>query len=319
MTVAPRVRCALGLILLAACRVQDTRKAAVDSAAAARRDTVVANAPTPAAPAAKGFQHPESVRYDSALDVFFVSNINGDGAAHDGNGFISRLRSDGSVDSLRFIAGGRDGVTLNGPKGLEITGDTLWVADIDAVRAFDKRTGAPIATIDLKKLGAEFLNDIAAAPDGALYITDTGPNTRSDAKHGNRVFKVAGRRASLALHSDSLGSPNGIAWDARGKRFIIVQWGGGHILAWRPGESQPRTIGFGANQMDGVAMLADGRLIVTSWAEHALLIHFGTEEYTVRGFSTPADFGVDTRRGRLAIPILDQDRVEFWALPPLHP
>jgi len=318
MPVAHRLRLLVCVPALLACTVKDTRKATVDSVDAAKRETTLANAPAPAAPAAHGFRQPESVRYDSALDLYFVSNINGDATARDDNGFISRLRPDGTIDSLAFIAGGRGGVTLNAPKGLEITGDTLWVADIDVLRGFDKRTGAPVATIDLKPLGAEFLNDVATAPGGALYITDTGPGTRSDAKRGNRVFKVAGRRASVALHSDSLGSPNGIAWDARNKRFIIVQWRGSRILAWHPGDPQPRTIGFGAEQMDGVQALADGRLIVTSWAQHALLIHFGAEEYTVRGFSAPADFGVDTRRSRLAIPILDQDRVEFWALPPLH-
>lgn len=55
-----------------------------------------------------------------------------------------------------------------------IVGDTLWVADIDAMRAFNKRTGAVIATVDLRPRGAVFLNDVAAGPDGALYITDTG-------------------------------------------------------------------------------------------------------------------------------------------------
>ena len=96
-----------------------------------------------------------------------------------------------------------------------------------------------------------------------------------------------------------------------------MQWGGSHILAWRPGDREARTIGFGAPQMDGVAVLDDGRLIITSRAQHALLIHFGAEEYTVRGFSAPADFGVDTRRRRLAIPILDAGRIEFWDIPPL--
>ena len=37
---------------------------------------------------------PESVRYDPELDVFFVSNINGNPSQHDGNGFIAVVRAD---------------------------------------------------------------------------------------------------------------------------------------------------------------------------------------------------------------------------------
>ena len=49
--------------------------------------------------------------------MYFVANINGNSLAKDGNGFISRLTRDGKVESLKFIAGGRGGVTLNAPKG----------------------------------------------------------------------------------------------------------------------------------------------------------------------------------------------------------
>lgn len=309
----------LMLLALAACVEKEAKNPAADSAAVARKATTIANVPTPGVEVS-GFREPESARYDSMLDVFFVSNINGDASAKDGNGFISRMRPDGTMDSLEFIKGGRGGAILNAPKGLAITGDTLWVADIDAVRGFNKRTGAPIATIDLQQLGADMLNDIAAAPDGSLYITDTGPGFKSTATRGNRIFKVAAHhRASVALHSDSLESPNGITWDTRGKRFIIVQWAGRRILAWRPGDAQPRTIGFGAAQSDGVEVLADGRLLFTSWATHALYIHYGAEEFIVRGFSAPGDFGVDTRRRRLAIPILDKNRVQLWDVPPMQP
>src|SRR2546422_7709536 len=55
---------------------------------------------------------------------------------------LFRSRPDGAVENLKFIEGGHSGVTLNAPKGLAIRGDTLWVADIDVVRAFDARTGA---------------------------------------------------------------------------------------------------------------------------------------------------------------------------------
>ena len=62
-------------------------------------------------------------------------------------------------------------MTLNAPKGMAIVGDTLWVADIDAVRGFNRKSGALVANIAVP--GAKFLNDVTAGPDG-LYITDTG-------------------------------------------------------------------------------------------------------------------------------------------------
>src|SRR6266496_4562221 len=102
--------------------------------------------------AVEGFLTPESVLHDTAQDIYFVSNINGSPTAKDNNGFISRLRPDGAVENLKFIEGGKNGVTLNAPKGLALLGDTLWVADIDAVRAFNAKTGAPLDSVSLSTL-----------------------------------------------------------------------------------------------------------------------------------------------------------------------
>lgn len=269
-----------------------------------------------------GFDHPESARYDSADDVFFVSNIGGDPTAKDDNGFISRVRPDGTIDSLHFIQAGRGGVTLNAPKGLAITGDTLWTADIDAVRGFDLHTGTPVATIDLATQRALFLNDIAVGPDGALYITDTG--LRSE--HGamvhpagtDRVFRIAPDHVvSVALASDDLDRPNGITWDVRGQRFIIVSFGGASIFAWRPGDRAPQLIGHNSPRMDGVEMLPDGRMVVTSWQDSSLTIRSAGNLTVVKGFPSPADIGVDTRRMHVAIPLLQENRVDIWSIPPL--
>src|SRR5512134_222274 len=95
-----------------------------------------------------GFRTPESVRYDADLDIYFVSNIDGGMTTKDGNGFISRLGPDGALLDTAFIRGGVNGVVLNAPKGMVVVGDTLWVTDIDAVRAFDKRSGAPVASVE---------------------------------------------------------------------------------------------------------------------------------------------------------------------------
>ena len=45
-----------------------------------------------------GFETPESVRWDAARNVFYVSNVTGNPGQKDGNGYISRVRSDGTID-----------------------------------------------------------------------------------------------------------------------------------------------------------------------------------------------------------------------------
>src|SRR6185437_16746100 len=75
-------------------------------------DTVMQRRATTPAPSAsgftkvretKGFDSPESAVYDSAQDVWYVSNIVGGATDKDHNGFISRLKADGTIDSLHFI------------------------------------------------------------------------------------------------------------------------------------------------------------------------------------------------------------------------
>jgi sugar lactone lactonase YvrE len=303
------------VLAVAACGREKEQPAAVthgpviDSTAPGRTATV------------NGFKTPESVRYDSAGDVFYVSNINGSPVAKDNNGFISRMKPDGAIDSLELIAGGRGGVTLNAPKGLALIADTLWVTDIDAVRAFNVRTGAVVATVDLTPFHAVFLNDICVGGDGALYITDSGMKPGGDATThvagADRIFRIdAAHHATIALASDSLHWPNGITWDASGQRFIVVPFDKvPQILAWRPGTPQPTIIGYGSGQYDGAQILADRRLIITSWADSTISIRDGNVRTAIREIPSPADIGIDTRRMHIAVPLLTKDRVEILTIP----
>ena len=84
---------------------------------------------------------PYSFVVDPATKEYFISSINGDEDARDNNGFITKLDESGKVVGLKFIEGGRDGVTLHAPRGLAIVGQTLYVADLDHVWGFDKATG----------------------------------------------------------------------------------------------------------------------------------------------------------------------------------
>src|SRR5215204_3630946 len=75
---------------------------------------------------ATGFKNPESAVFDSATGIIYVSNVNGDDpAAKDGNGFISKLGTDGKVITLEWVKG------LDSPKGLVLANGKLYAADVD--------------------------------------------------------------------------------------------------------------------------------------------------------------------------------------------
>ena len=77
------------------------------------------------------FRVPESVIYDKANDVIYVSNMNHEPRKKDGNGFISRLSTDGEILDLNWVG------DMSSPKGLGIFEGKLYVSDVDEVIVID--------------------------------------------------------------------------------------------------------------------------------------------------------------------------------------
>src|SRR5256885_2475937 len=192
------MRRVLFCVCVVACTVKSDARKSGDSPSA-----TPAQADRPIAIVHDGLASAEALSFAPARAVYFVSNINGDPGIKDGNGFITRITADGVVDSLHFIQGGRNGVALNAPMGSRVQGDTLWVLDVDVLRGFNARTGAPVKAIDLAPAGAGFLNDLTVGPDGDFYITDTGVRPVSgnlDHVAPDRIYHFDNRRkGSLAL------------------------------------------------------------------------------------------------------------------------
>ena len=165
----------------------------------------VAQAVTPAVPVwsvTEGMDSPESVYYDSTSGFVFSSQIGGDAAAKDGNGRIVKLTFDGKMVDANWITG------LNGPKGLRASRGTLYVADIDEIVGIDIAAGKIASRV---KTDAKFLNDLATAPEGSVYATDS---------FQNRVYVVRNGMASVFVESPKLELPNGILVD--GNRLIVA-------------------------------------------------------------------------------------------------
>jgi sugar lactone lactonase YvrE len=300
----------------AACGGGEQRSAAGDAPA----DTAAA---APSGPTARvvgtidSLQAPEAARWDPDQKVWFIANINGTPSDKDNNGFITRATAEGKVDSLKFIAGGRGGVTLNAPKGMAIVGDTLWVADIDVVRGFNRKTGKAVASI--RAPGAKFLNDITAGPDG-IYVTDTGVEFGPDGtKHPgpDAVYQVAGRRVTTAVKFDGQPGPNGITWDSAGSRFIIAPFQDKAISAWAPGDSTPQKIADGPGMFDGIEAFGAGRFLVTSWTDSSIsLLSEGQLTRLAGNLAGPADLGYDRASGRVILPQLTENKATILQIDP---
>ena len=79
----------------------------------------------------KIFELPESVIYDSTNDVLYVSNITDHPFKKDGTGYISKIGVDGNIIEKKWID------KLNAPKGLTISKDKLYIADVDELVEVD--------------------------------------------------------------------------------------------------------------------------------------------------------------------------------------
>jgi hypothetical protein len=149
------------------------------------------------------FASPESAYYHSGSNAIYVSSINGQILDKDGNGYISKLSPDGKVVSAKWVTG------LNAPKGIRSVGNTLWVADIDEVVSIDVKKGQIAAHVKVD--GAQFLNDLATASDGTVYVSDSNLS---------RIYAVKDGKSSVFVEgADVVEQPNGLLVD--GDRLIL--------------------------------------------------------------------------------------------------
>lgn len=284
-------------------------------------EPALTEAPTPTEQAAivasaeRGFLVPESILYDAVNDKYFVSNINGNPTDVDNNGFISIVDPDGSVAQLDFIAGGKNGVTLNAPKGLALHDGTLYVADITAVRKFDAKTGAPRGAIQFPK--ATFINDVVADTDGTLYVSDTAIKIAGGdvtATGTDAIYKLQKGKVTVFAQGAHLNRPNGIA--LLNGSVVAATFGNKQLFLFDAKGNITSTTELPGSTLDGVVVLPDGQLLVSSWEKQAVYIGSLGGVWTIAadGLPSPADIGFDSARNRVLVPVFQGNELRFVTL-----
>jgi len=229
----------------------------------------------------EGFAQPETVVIDEARGVFYVSNIAGDPLGADGVGYISRVTADGKMLDAEWVSG------FDAPKGLEISGDTLYVADLAHLAAIDVTTGKVSGSWDIAD--AQFINDVAVDETGRVYVSDM---------FANRIYVLADDAISVWVENPALMHPNGLEVD--GDALIVSAWGNdiqpdfttlenGHVLSVDLDSGAISAIGTNApiGNLDGLEKEGDGVWLATDWIAGALyrITSDGSQEMV-------ADFGM---------------------------
>ncbi len=193
----------------------------------------------------QGLANPESVALARDGAFLYVSNVNGEGEAKDGNGFISRVSTDGRMLERQWARG------LDGPKGLILLGDTLYATDIDDIVAMDATSG--VIRRRIAAPGATFLNDVAVMPNGVVIAADSG--TR-------RIYSLNNGAAEIWLEHPLLDSINGLLPEPT---RLVVTTMAGRLLAIDYATRAITVLAEGLTEADGVAALSGGRYLVSAW------------------------------------------------------
>ena len=255
---------------------------------------------------------PESVYLDPGSGVLFVSQVGlrpgGTPVDKDGNGVISKLTKQGTVVTANWVTG------LNSPKGMRSQGGTLWVADVDEVVGIDIAGGKIVSRTRIE--GAKFLNDVATAPDGSVYVSDMLTS---------KIHRIKDGKFSTFAEGEQLEYPNGLL--VEGDNLVVAAWGKpeADFSTKVPGHLYRLNLATGAKtlittaptgNLDGLESDGRGGYIVSDWIA-GKVFHIGPNGETrmLRQFKQgTADITYLPASRTLIVPHMLENRVQAYDL-----
>lgn len=246
---------------------------------------------------------PESVLYDKEQDAIYVANINGINKENkDGDGFIAKLSTDGSVEELQWVSG------LNDPKGMGIHEGKLYVTDLDEIVEINIETGEIENKYPVE--GASFLNDITVGNDGKVYATDSDKD---------KIHVLENGQVSTWMEDSSLQRPNGLLIAEDGE-LLLASAGGGFLA---PIDTAQKTVQEhwvdNIPSADGIIQTEDGNYIVSTWQGevHYVEASSGSSQKildTKAEEINSADIGYNADQSLLLIPTFNDNRVVAYKI-----
>ena len=196
---------------------------------------------------------PESVLFDKAAQVLYVSNIDGTNPWEaDGKGSIGKVGLDGKVIAAEWVSG------LHGPKGMGMFNGKLYVADLGNIVVIDIAAGKIEKSIPIE--GATGLNDISIDPSGVIYVTEY---------LAKKLYKVENEKAELI--AENLTQPNGVLYH-NNELFLLDGTG---MFKVNADKSLAKIADGMEGGLDGIENIEGNNFIISCW--EGALWHVNTD------------------------------------------
>ena len=241
------------------------------------------------------FKVPECVLYYPTDNMLYVSNIDGKPSEKDLKGSISRVSVDGKAITHNWA------INLSAPKGMGIFDRKLFVADLQEVVVIDLNTGDVLQRIVVK--GAVFLNDVAVAPNGTVYVSDS---------HTGKVHQL--NDSVVTIYLENKVSINGLYADGTDLYLAVKD-----TLYKSDKNKKLSVIATGMDESsDGIEMTSKKDFIVSCWNG---VVYYITKQGnktvlldTRSQKINAADIGFDRAKNILYVPTFFNNKVAAYQL-----
>ena len=130
-------------------------------------------------------QMPESVCYDEANNILYVSSFGAD--------FISKVGLDGTVQELKWVTG------LEKPTGIALLKNKIYAVERKNLTEIDIDSGQIVKKYPIP--GVLFPNDLAIHPSGDIYVSDSQQHV---------IYRFRNGEFETWLKGDNIKNPNGL-------------------------------------------------------------------------------------------------------------
>lgn len=254
-----------------------------------------------------GLLTPESV-VQAADGKIYISEINGFGQDGDGQ--------------IRVIDHGKSSVLVQGlddPKGLQIIGSDLYIADKNRIWRVSLQQVPAVAEVflaasDFPKT-PQFLNDLTADANGNLYISDSGDILGSG--KGGAIYKITPQRTLSLLLDGNLNArilaPNGLLADANGEHLLLVDFTSGVLYDYDLNKQSLQEVASGLGGGDGIVKQANGTLYVSDWKSGKIFQIDAQQQVKLlkEGYQSAADIALSQDGHHLLVPDMKAGKLDI--------